>query len=82
MMLLCVHVHAVKHGKMQNFNVEPGHLDSLRSLAYMAVVSSLASAAFSRQCQRRSQKHDSEPQVGTSWSSLRYGNLQHGQASA
>lgn len=69
---------AVKHGKMQHFTVEPAHLDSLGSLAYMAIVSSLASAAFSRQCsQRRGKKQEAKRRPDTSWSSLRYGILQH-----
>ena len=67
---------AVKHGKLQPFNVEPAHLDSLGSLAYMAIVSSLASAAFSRQTQRRAKKQEAEHRADTSWSSLRYGSLQ------
>ncbi|KAL3148833.1 hypothetical protein ABBQ32_001711 [Trebouxia sp. C0010 RCD-2024] len=67
---------AVKHGKMQNFNVEPAHLDSLGSLAYMAIVSSLASAAFSRQCsQRRAKKQEAKRRSDTSSSSLRMPQL-------
>ena len=60
---------AVRHGKMQTFNAASGHLDSLGSFVYMAVVSSLASAAFSRQHHRPAKKQDAQHNL--SWSSLR-----------
>lgn len=58
---------------MQSFSAAPGHLESLASFVYMAVVSSLASAAFSRQ-HRPAKTQQAKESLNPSWSSLRQGN--------
>ena len=66
---------AVRHGKMQSFNAASGHLDTLAFFVYMAVVSSLASAAVSRQHDRRAKKQEGKHSLKPSWWSLRSGDM-------
>ena len=71
MMLTKAASHAVRHGGMQGFNAAPRHLDSLASFAYMAVVSSLASAAFSHQHHQPAKKQEAKHSLNAGWLSLR-----------